>query len=552
VTTAPPRIGAHLAADALVAAGVRHLFSLSGNQILSLYDATIDRGLSILHTRHEAAAVHMADAWGRLTGEPGVALVTAGPGHLNAMSALYGALMAESPVVLLSGHAPLAQAGRGAFQEMDQVGAARPVTKAAWVAGDADRLDEDIDRALAIARSGRPGPVHVSLPGDVLESRLTAAGRVTVSGRLPGPAMPAPRAGAPAMPSASARAIAGLLAEAQRPLILVGPAMARPPRWEAVRRFSALTGVPALVMESPRGVNDPWLHLAATRLPEADGVLLLGKRLDFTVRFGEPPALAAGVRLAQIDAEASALGPGDRIAIAVEADPALAVEQLCEAAASLTWRHQAWGEEVAAARRTEPSGWDALRRSPRRPMHPLRVCAALQPLLDRGGILVADGGEFGQWAQAGLDAEIRLINGPSGSIGSALPMALAAKLARPERDVVAVVGDGTFGFHALELDTALRYGLPILVVVGNDARWNAEHQLQIQQYGAARAVGCQLLPSRYEGIAQALGGYGELVEAPEDLAPAIARAVESGRPACINAVIDGVAAPTYRAVSPSH
>jgi acetolactate synthase-1/2/3 large subunit len=131
-------------------------------------------------------------------------------------------------------------------------------------------------------------------------------------------------------------------------------------------------------------------------------------------------------------------------------------------------------------------------------------------------------------------------------------MALAAKLARPDRDVVAVVGDGTFGFHALELDTALRCGLPILVVVGNDARWNAEHQLQIQQYGAARAVGCELLPSRYEGIAQALGGHGELVEAPEDLEPAIARAVRSGRPACINALIDGVAAPTYRGASPSH
>jgi acetolactate synthase-1/2/3 large subunit len=429
---------------------------------------------------------------------------------------------------------------------MDQVGAARPVTKAAWVAREAGRLDEDIARALAIARSGRPGPVHVSLPGDVLESRVTA------SSGLDRPATPGPRPPGSAMASGQARAIAGLLAEAQRPLILTGPAMARPPRGEAVRRFSALTGVPALVMESPRGVNDPWLHLAATRLPEADVVLLLGKRLDFTVRFGEPPALAAGARLVQIDAEGAALRPGDRVAIAVEADPARAVEQLCEAAAALTWPHRAWGEEVAAARRAEPPGWDDFRRSRRRPMHPLRVCAALQPLLDRGGILVADGGEFGQWAQAGLEAEIRLINGPSGSIGSALPMALAAKLARPERDVVAVVGDGTFGFHALELDTALRCGLPILVVVGNDARWNAEHQLQIQQYGAARAVGCELLPSRYEGIAQALGGHGELVEAPEDLEPAIARAVRSGRPACINALIDGVAAPTYRGASPSH
>jgi acetolactate synthase-1/2/3 large subunit len=354
------------------------------------------------------------------------------------------------------------------------------------------------------------------------------------------------------MSDATTQAVANLLAEARRPLILVGPAMARSPRREHVERFSALTGVPALVMESPRGVNDPQLHLAATVLPEADAVLLLGKRLDFAVRFGEPPAFAAGARLVQIDAEASALRPGGRVAIAVEADPALAVERLGEAAMARAWHHQAWGEQVAAARRTEPPGWSALRRSTRRPMHPLRVCAALQPLLDRGGIFVADGGEFGQWAQAGLEAESRLINGLSGSIGSALPMACAAKLARPERDVVAVLGDGTFGFHAMELDTALRYGLPILAVVGNDARWNAEYQLQIQQYGAARTVGCELRPSRYDRVAEALGGHGEFVEGPDDLEPAVARAVKSGVPACLNVVIDGMAAPTYRVTPGSH
>jgi acetolactate synthase-1/2/3 large subunit len=539
VTT--PR-GADLAVDALVAAGVRHLFSLSGNQILSLYDATIGRGLSIVHTRHEAAAVHMADAWGRLTGTPGVALVTAGPGHLNAVSALYGALMAESPVVLLSGHAPLGQLGRGAFQEVDQVAAARPVTKAAWLARDAASLGDDIARALAIAGSGRPGPVHVSLPGDVLEMRGTGAR----------PPAAAAAAAPPPLDGSTARPILDWLAEARRPLILVGPAMARPSRWARVQRFSALTGIPALVMESPRGVNDPGLRLAAPRLSEADRVLLLGKRLDFAVRFGEAPAFAPDCRFAQLDAESAALRPGGRVIAAVEADPALAIEQLHEVAAGMAWRRPAWGDEIAAARRAEPAGWPALRRSSGRPMHPLRVCAALQPLFEGGAILVADGGEFGQWAQAGLEAEIRLINGLSGSIGSAIPMACAAKLAHPERDVVAVVGDGTFGFHALELDTAVRHGWPILVVVGNDARWNAEHQLQIQQYGAGRTVGCELQLSRYDRVAGALGGHGEFVEAPEDLEPALARAVRSGRAACINAVIDGVAAPTYRAASPSH
>ncbi|HVQ76383.1 MAG TPA: thiamine pyrophosphate-binding protein, partial [Candidatus Binatia bacterium] len=278
-----PSTGAALVVEALVQAGVPHLFSLSGNQILSIYDATIAGGPAIVHTRHEAAAVHMADAWGRLTGQPGVALVTAGPGHLNAVSALYGALMAESPMVLLSGHAPLGQIGRGAFQEVDQVAAARPVTKAAWVARSGATLGADIATALAVAVSGRPGPVHVSLPGDLLEARVDA----------PKPAASAPSAVAP-LSRSEIEEILEALGAARRPLILLGPAMARPPRRASADALASVTGIPALPMESPRGVNDPWLHAGVGALAEADVVLLLGKRLDFSLRFGEPPAFAPG------------------------------------------------------------------------------------------------------------------------------------------------------------------------------------------------------------------------------------------------------------------
>ena len=538
------RTGATLVVEALVGAGVRHLFSLSGNQILSVYDATIGRGLSIVHTRHEAGAVHMADAWGRLTEGPGVALVTAGPGHLNAVSALYGALMAESPVVFLSGHAPLAQAGRGAFQEMDQVGVVRPVTKAAWVAKDAARLGDDIRTALEIARTGRPGPVHVSLPGDLLEQRVGDAGAPGVSGE--DAAAQAPAA------DAAVRAALDLLASARRPLILLGPAMGRARRRASVERLGEITGIPALTMESPRGVNDPWLHMAATKLAEADVVLLLGKRLDYAVRFGEAPAFGAGCRFIQVDAEPAAIASGGRVTLAIQGEPDRVTDQLAAAARAMSWTHREWGETVRAARATVPAEWAALRRSSRRPMHPLRVCAALQPVLDAGALLVCDGGEFGQWVQAGVDAGVRLINGLSGSIGSAIPMACAARLARPDRPVLAVLGDGTFGFHAFELDTAARHGMPIVAVVGNDARWNAEHQLQIQHYGAARTVGCELRPTRYDRVAEALGAHGEWVERPEDLEPALARALASGLPACVNVEIDGVAAPTYRAAPGAH
>jgi acetolactate synthase-1/2/3 large subunit len=532
------RTGAHLVVEALEAAGVRHLFSLSGNQILSLYDATVGSGLSILHTRHEAAAVHMADAWGRLTEEPGVALVTAGPGHCNAVSALYGALMAESPVVLLSGHAPTAQLGRGAFQEMDQAAVAAPVCKASWMAKDGARLGEDIAAALELARSGRPGPVHVSLPGDLLEAKVAA------TGRAPAPRVETP----PTAATAEVEHALALLAAARRPLILLGPAMARGPRRAAVARLTEATGVPALPMESPRGFNDPWLHLAAPLLGQADLLLLLGKKPDFVVRFAQPPAVAAGCRVIQVDADAAALRAGAALGIA--ADPVVVADQLAAAARGRAWPHRAWGDEVTRARATVPAEWAAARGSARTPIHPLRVCAALQPHLDRGAILVADGGEFGQWVQAGCEAETRLINGPAGSIGSAIPMAVAARLCRPDRPVIAALGDGTFGFHAFELDTAARYRLPVVAVIGNDARWNAEYQLQLQHYGAERAVGCELAPSRYDRLAAALGAHGEHVERAEDLEPALDRALGAAIPAVVNVAIEGLPAPTYTAGRP--
>jgi acetolactate synthase-1/2/3 large subunit len=479
----------------------------------------------------------MADAWGRLTEEPGVALVTAGPGHCNAVSALYSALMSESPLVLLSGHAPTGQLGRGAFQEMDQAAVAAPVCKASWMAKDAARLGEDITAALELARSGRPGPVHVSLPGDLLDAKVDLEGR----------ARP-PRAETPAAPSeAEVEQALALLAAARCPVIVLGPAMGRGPRRAAAMRLAEATGVPALGMESPRGFNDPSLRLAAPLLGRADLLLLLGKKPDFVLRFAEPPAVAAGCRVIQVDAEAAALRAGS--ALRVLADPAVTADRLADAARGRAWAHRAWGDEVMRARATEPVGWAAARRSAAAPIHPLRVCAALQPHLDRGAILVADGGEFGQWMQAGLEAETRLINGPAGAIGGGIPMAIAARLAHPNRPVIATVGDGTFGFHAFELDTAARYRLPVVTVVGNDARWNAEYQLQLRHYGAGRAVGCELAPSRYDHIAAALGGHGERVERAEDLEPALDRALRSGRPAVVDVAIEGLAAPTYTIAS---
>lgn len=538
--------GADILARALAQAGVKHLFSLSGNQIMPVYDATHESGQVIHHVRHEGAAVHMADAWARMTGEVGIALLTGGPGHANGIGALYTALASESPLVMLSGHAPLKELHKGAFQEMRQADMAAPVVKAAFTAQSAATLGSDIARAMRHARFGRPGPVHLSLPFDVLEDKV-ADGAACIPGADAFTVKPIP------LGEAATGAVLAELARARRPLILAGPAMSTDRGRAALAALSAACGVPAICMESPRGVNDPCLGAFPTVLAQADLIVLLGKQPDFTLKFGQPPALAKDARFIVLDPDPEglrragyALGDPSRIALAALAEPFAAAAALSAAARPLTG---GWAGEVAAALRHRPAAWAGIATAQGAPAHPVEVGRAVQAFIDAAPdpVLVCDGGEFGQWAQACVSAPTRIINGPAGAIGSALPFALAAKLARPQSTVVAMMGDGTFGFHAMEFDTAVRESLPVLAVVGNDACWNAEHQIQIRSYGAARTVGCTLLPTRYEAVAAALGGHGEFAGEAAALGPALARAAASGKPACVNAMIEGLPAPAVHA-----
>ena len=496
--------GADVLARTLAASGTRTLFSLSGNHVMPVFDAALEARLSIVHVRHEAAAVHMADAWGRLTGEPGVALVTGGPGHANAVSALYTALAADSPLVLISGHAPLGELGRGAFQEMRQADVAAPLAKLSWTVRSADTLGSDVARALREARSGRPGPVHLSVPNDVLDALTDSA-------------LPASSALAPStegIDSGSADAALAALAQARRPLVITG--RIRPPELEEI------IGVPVIAMESPRGVNDPSLgHLGAV-LSRSDVVLLAGKRMDFTLKFGR--AFDAACRVFQLETPSG----------------------LVERSKRLHWPKSGWRQEVREALRYRPAEWKSLPENRDGALHPAVLCRAVAPLLaSPDAILVCDGGEFGQWAQACLEAPRRIINGPAGSIGSALPFAAAAKLAAPQSRVVALLGDGTFGFHLSEIDTAVRHDLPYLAVIGNDACWNAEYQIQLRAYGKERAHSLDLLPTRYGAAAQALGAHGEDVFRGADLPAALERARDAKRVACVNVALERVAAPVY-------
>ncbi|MGA0023349.1 MAG: thiamine pyrophosphate-binding protein [Burkholderiales bacterium] len=538
--------GADILARSLARAGLKRIFSLSGNHIMPVYDAAIEAKLEITHVRYEGAAVHMADAWARLTGEPGIAMLTGGPGHANGIGALYTALASESPVVLLSGHAPLNELGRGSFQEMRQADLAAPVVKASWTAASAETLGADIARACRVARSGRPGPVHLSLPFDVLEAKV-ADGEQRLASAADFAAQANP------LPQDAIDTLLALAGKAARPLFLLGPVMSQAPLAALVKRLADASGVPALCMESPRGVNDPALGAFAGVLAKADLVVLIGKQPDFTLRFGMAPALAADCRFAVVDPEAEVLQrsvknlDAARVAFSVQADTAAAVQALAAAAR----RHPAaeWAKQVAAAVAFRPQTWQGID-SGAGPVHPVELGRAVQDVLNASpdAVFVADGGEVGQWAQACITAPARIINGTGGSIGSGVPFAFAARMARPQAPVVAVMGDGAFGFHLMEFDTAVRDGVPMIVVVGNDSCWNAEHQIQLRTYGKDRAHGCELREgTRYDLAVAALGGHGELVTRAADLKPALARALASGKAACINVMIQRLAAPTVTA-----
>ena len=535
--------GADLLVRGLQAAGVTRIFTLSGNHIMEVFDALLGSGIELVHTRQEAACVHMADAYARLTGRIGVALVTGGQGHANATAALCSALAGESPVLLLSGHAPTNQLGDGAFQELPQATMAAPVTKLSLTAGHAESLAEDLARCIRVALSGRPGPTHLSLPTDLLEAEV---------GPLAAP--PASAFARRAMPlaAASAAMVAEAIAQARRPLLLGAPALCSPAGFAAMAAVELACGLPVVPMNSPRGLNDPSLGAFREPLAAADLIVLIGKPLDFTLGFGRAPPTAPDSRVLVLEPDAAVIARaqrllGPRLLAAFPCDPTEAMAALAIALRRIPGQ-AGWAESVREAVAWRPESWKSLRGAPAGPIHPATLCHAITESLagQPNAIFVCDGGEVGQWGQSLVRAPSRVTNGVAGAIGVGIPFGIGARAATGA-PVLALMGDGSFGFHMAELDTAARHGLPVVTVVGNDSCWNAEHQIQIRDYGANRAHGCDLAPgTRYDLVAIALGGHGEWVREATDLAPALARALASGKPACVNVEIAGQPAPSLK------
>jgi acetolactate synthase-1/2/3 large subunit len=537
--------GADIVARSLERLGCERIFTLSGNHIMSLFDAALETKIDLVHVRHEAAAVHMADAWGRLTGQAGIAMVTGGPGHANAVGALYTALGAESPMVLLSGHAATWELGRGGFQEIRQADMAAPVSKASWTATSAATLGREIGEAMRIATSGRPGPVHLSLPSDLLEERVESNAIVWPDARG--------ASSIPALADPVADAVLAAIAGARQPIIFAGPQLSNVSGRALLGRLEAATKAPAVIIESPRGIADATLGALSDLTRRADLIVLLGKALDFTTRWATGSGFDPNVRVISIDPEAALVERAGRemngrLVLGSIADARNAAATLIARAAAMKVREGGWLAEARAALDNRPVAWSTIVSQTPNRLHPAEVFRVLRPYVERDPdtILICDGGEFAQWGQSILPLRRRVINGVAGSIGSSLSFALSARLAEPKAPVFAVLGDGTIGFHLSEFETAVRRKLPFVAVLGNDALWNAESQIQLREYGKERMHGCDLLPARYDLVVAALGGHGEFVHKAADLPGAIERSLASGKSACINIQTESIAAPVIR------
>jgi acetolactate synthase-1/2/3 large subunit len=544
--------GAQAITRSLRLEGVDTIFTVAGDHILPLLDVLADEGFRLIDCRHEQAAVHMADAWGRITGRLGVTAVTT-PGHANAIPGLANAMSTESPVLNISGSADMKNYSRGIMQEIDQINMAKPVTKGAWLVHEPSRIPDFIALAARTCFEGRRGPTHLTIPVDV-QSQLFDESSVSwptvASTRRSGETL-----GAPDQITEAVR----LLKAAERPLIVASTPAAYGEWTDIYERFIETTKLPFMTEEAARGVvpdDHPYCfgffdlsqHQTANLIREADCVLLLGKMIDFTIGYGLPPIIAADAKVIQVDPSATQIGRNRGVDVGMVGDVGPIVAQLADEAQKSSWDELPWVQRFRdlTASHTERMNTFVTDEVPLRSM---RVHGAIAAQLRPDDVLVFDGGDYAYFGRATLPARAPrswyyLPN--LGMLGSAVPVAMAAKLAKPESRVFCITGDGAFGFNAMEIDTAVRLGLNIVVVLGNDAAWGIDKNLQIGIYG--KAVITDLAPSRYDLVAEGLGAYGELVEQPQDIAPALERALAAGRPALLNVMVQSQISPRAQAV----
>ncbi|HEY1596351.1 MAG TPA: acetolactate synthase [Thermoleophilaceae bacterium] len=524
--------GGRIVAQRLAANGVSKLFTLSGGHLFSIYDGCREEGIDLIDTRHEQAAAFAAEGWAKATRTPGVCALTAGPGVTNGMSAMASALMNSSPMLVLGGRAPAMRWGQGSLQEIDHVPFVAPVTKLARTAAATADISALVDEALGSCLEAPSGPTFVDFPLDQVFMEADAADGSPAA--LPDPA---------SVPAAPDIALAAeLLRSAERPAIMAGTGLYWAHGEHALRRLCEELQVPVSLNGLARGCvpADHECFFARARgsaLKGADVALVIGVPMDFRLGFGG--SFGDDTKIVVIGSAPPANPHPRQPAAELYGGIAATLDALREEAAGGPDR-RAW---LAQLRETENEKRAAERdelNDSRSPLHPMRVYSELQKVIDRDTIVIGDGGDFVSYAGRVIETYepgCWMDPGPYGCLGSGPGYAIAATVARPDRRTLLLLGDGAFGFSGLEFDTMVRHGLPVVAVMGNNGIWALEKHPMEFLYGYS--VAAELQPElRYDKVVEDLGGHGELVREPAELAPALERAFASGKPALVNVLTD--------------
>ena len=524
--------GSDILARSLVSQGMDTLFYIMGGPMIETEAAIIKLGARAIDTRHEQAASLMAHAYSRITRKPGVCMGASGPGATNLVTGVANAFVDAAPMIAVGGSSPRVFYEMEAFQEIDQLAVFKPITKWAARIYDTKRIPEMVAMAYRQATTGKPGPVYLDVPGDVLGESLDES---TIA--YPKPWAPAPRTHAD--PAAISEAIA-LLAKAERPLILGGSGVWWSDAAAAFQAFVDATGIPFYTTPISRGTVPEdhelaFLNARAKAFGEVDVLLAVGTRFNFVIQFGRPPRFAPDAKVIQVDVNPTELNHNRQADVPIAGDARAVLEQLTKEARGKIdkGRYSRWVSKLKVLDTEKASEMDKQMSSEDTPIHPLRLCKEVRDFLKRDAILVVDGQEILNYGRQSIPTYVpghRLNSGAFGCMGVGLPFGVGAKIAKPNTQVVVLHGDGSFGINGMEIDTAVRHKIPVLCVISNNGGWTADPK----QDKPGRNLGY----SRYDKMAMDFGAHGEYCEKPHEIRPALERAAASGKPAVVNVVTD--------------
>ncbi len=535
--------GGHLVAKALKAEGTDVIFTLSGGHIIDIYDGCVDEGIKVIDVRHEQVAAHAADAYARVTGKPGCAVVTAGPGTTDAITGIANAFRAESPFLLIGGQGALNQHKMGSLQDLPHVDMMKPITKFASNVVTTERVADMCSMAFREAFAGAPGPVFLEIGRDILDGHVPVESAV-----IPEPGRYRASTKSIGDPN-DVDKLVELITNAERPAVLLGTQVWTSRGSEAAIEFVRELGLPAFMNGAARGTLPPGdpNHFHLTRryaFNNADVILIVGTPFDFRMGYGK--RLPQSAKVVQIDMSYATVGKNRDIDLGLVGDPGAILAEVTKAVrngkASGADKRNAWLEQLRGEEKRLVEERLPRLQKDTAPIHPLRLAHEINQALTDNTMYIGDGGDVVTFSGGVVQPHgpgLWMDPGPLGTIGVGMPFVLGAKQARPDREIIALFGDGSFSLTGWDFETAIRYDLPFIGIIGNNSYMNQIRYGQIAKYGEEMGdVGVKLGDVKYDEFAKMLGGYGEEVREPKDIRPAIERARESGKPALINVWID--------------